>query len=204
MMKPTLLRTTLAAAALLGVAALAGCSNNDDTSEMPGMGSSASPSAATSGSTSTSAQFNDADVQFAQMMIVHHEQAVEMSDVILSKKGVNPEVTALAEQIKAAQQPEIDTMKSWLTTWGRESMSGHEMGNGQMTEEEMKALDEADGPTGQKLFLQGMIKHHQGAIQMAQNEITGGRNPDAIALARNIVDSQQKEIATMNGLLAKL
>jgi uncharacterized protein (DUF305 family) len=202
-MKPTLLRTTLAAAAL--VAALAGCSNNEDMSGMPGHASSASPTAAASGTATTSAEFNDADVMFAQMMIPHHEQAVEMSDMILAKEGVNPDVIALAQQIKAAQQPEIDTMKSWLSAWGRPTMAGgHQMDDGQMTEEEMKTLNEADGPTGQKLFLQGMIKHHQGAIQMAQTEITGGKNPDAVALARNIVDSQQKEITTMNGLLAKL
>jgi uncharacterized protein (DUF305 family) len=202
-MKPTLLRTTLAAAAL--AAALAGCSNNDDMSGMPGHASSASPSAAASGTPSASAEFNDADVMFAQLMIPHHEQAVEMSDMILAKEGVNPDVIALAQQIKAAQQPEIDTMKSWLSAWGRPTMAGgHQMDDGQMTEEEMKTLDEADGPTGQKLFLEGMVKHHQGAIQMAQTEITSGKNPDAVALARTIVDSQQKEITTMNGLLAKL
>jgi uncharacterized protein (DUF305 family) len=202
-MKPTLLRTTLAAAAL--AAALAGCSNNDDMSGMPGHGSSASPTAAASGSASASTEFNDADVTFAQMMIPHHEQAVEMSNMILAKEGVNPDVIALAQQIKAAQQPEIDTLKSWLSAWGREPMSGgHQMGDGQMTEEEMKALDEADGPTGQELFLQGMIKHHEGAIQMARIEVNDGENPDAIALARSIVDSQQKEITTINDLLAKL
>jgi uncharacterized protein (DUF305 family) len=202
-MKPTLLRTTLAAAAL--VAALAGCSNNEDMSGMPVHGSSASPTAAASGSASASAEFNDADVTFAQMMIPHHEQAVEMSDMILAKEGVNPEVISLAQQIKAAQQPEIDTMKSWLSAWGRPTMAGgHEMGDGPMTEEEMRALDEAEGPEAQKLFLEGMIKHHRGAIAMAQTEIANGKNPDAIALARSIVDTQQKEITTIEGLLAKL
>jgi uncharacterized protein (DUF305 family) len=172
---------------------------------MPGHASSASPSAAASGTSSASAEFNDADVMFAQLMIPHHEQAVEMSDMILAKEGVNPDVIALAQQIKAAQQPEIDTMKSWMSAWGRPTMAGgHQMDDGQMTEQEMKTLDEADGPTGQKLFLEGMINHHQGAIQMAQTEITSGKNPDAVALARSIVDSQQKEITTIKGLLAKL
>lgn len=203
-MNSTLLRTTLASAALLGVLSLAGCSNNDDMSGMPGHASSASPTAA-SGTASMSAEFNDADVTFAQMMIPHHEQAVQMSDMILAKEGVNPDVIALAQQIKAAQQPEIDTMKSWLSAWGRPTMAGgHQMGDGPMTEEEMKTLDEADGPTGQKLFLEGMIKHHRGAIAMAQTEIANGKNPDAIALARSIVDTQQKEITTIEGLLAKL
>jgi uncharacterized protein (DUF305 family) len=202
-MKSTPVRTTLAVAALVGAVTLAGCSNND----MPGMGSSASPSqqVSSSGTASASAEFNDADVTFAQMMIVHHEQAVAMSDMILAKSGVDPEVTALARQIKAAQQPEIDTMKGFLSAWGRQPMpSGMQMDDGQMTEEEMTALEEADGPTGQKLFLQGMIKHHEGAIQMAQTEIASGKNPDAIALAESIVESQQKEITTINDLLGKL
>jgi uncharacterized protein (DUF305 family) len=204
-MNSTLLRTTLASAALLGVLSLAGCSNNDDMSGMPGHASSASPTAAASGTATTSAEFNDADVTFAQMMIPHHQQAVQMSDMILAKEGVNPEVISLAQQIKAAQQPEIDTMKSWLSAWGRPTMAGgHEMGDGKMTEEEMRALDEADGPEAQKLFLEGMIKHHRGAIAMAQTEIANGKNPDAIALARSIVDTQQKEITTIEGLLAKL
>ena len=203
-MKPTLLRT-LATAALVSVFTLAGCSDNDDMSGMPGHANSPSPTATASGPATTSTEFNDADVTFAQMMIPHHEQAVEMSDMILAKEGVNPDVIALAQQIKAAQQPEIDTMKSWLSAWGRPTMAGgHQMGDGPMTEEEMKTLDEADGPTGQKLFLEGMIKHHQGAIRMAQTEITNGNNADAIALARNIVDTQQKEITTIEGLLAKL
>jgi uncharacterized protein (DUF305 family) len=73
-----------------------------------------------------------------------------------------------------------------------------------MTAEDMKKLEEADGPTAQKMFLEYMIKHHNGAIQMAQMEIQNGRNPDAVKLASSIIDSQQKEITTMNELLAKL
>lgn len=73
-----------------------------------------------------------------------------------------------------------------------------------MSPSQMDALDKADGPTGQKLYLQGMVKHHQGAIAMAQDEVAAGQDPDAVALARSIVSSQQAEITTMNGMLAKL
>ena len=79
---------------------------------MSGMGhNSASPAA--SSSATPVGEFNEADVMFVQMMIPHHEQAVDMSDMVLSKSGINPEVQALAKQIKAAQQPEIDMMNAW-------------------------------------------------------------------------------------------
>jgi uncharacterized protein (DUF305 family) len=208
-MKPLLFRTTLAAAALGVAVALAGCSSND-MSGMPGMSNSpaADPSSSSSAG-SASTEFNTADIMFAQMMIPHHQQAVEMSEIILNKTGVNSEVTVLAKQIKAAQQPEITTMTSWLSAWGSSpmpSMSGmdHGGGEGMMGAADMKKLEEADGPTGQKLFLEGMIRHHQGAIAMAQTEISNGKNTDAVALARKIAASQQKEITTMDELLSKL
>lgn len=205
----TTIRATLAATAVLGSVVLAGCS--DSSSGMPGMGSSSSAmpsmgaSSAAAPSASSAATFNDADVKFAQMMTPHHQQAVEMSTMILAKKGVDADVTTLAQQIKAAQQPEITTMQGWLTEWGQPTMGGMDMGgSGEMSQSDMDALDKADGATGQKLYLQGMVKHHQGAIQMAQDEVTSGKNPDAIALAKSIVSSQQEEITTINGLLAKL
>ncbi len=69
-------------------------------------------------SSSAKAEFNAADLMFAAMMIPHHEQAVMMSDMVLAKKNLDPAVRELAEQIKAAQQPEIDTMNGWLKVWG--------------------------------------------------------------------------------------
>lgn len=208
-MKPRLFRISLAAAALAAAAILGGCSNNNDMSGMPGMSSSpAVPSSSPPSDAASAADFNNADVMFAQMMIPHHQQAIEMSDIILKKSGVNPKVTALANQIKDAQQPEITTMTDWLQAWGSSplpSMSGMPMSNGQMmSAADMKKLEEANGPTAQKLFLEGMIEHHKGAIQMAQMEISSGKNPDAIQLAESIVASQQKEIATMTQLLETL
>jgi uncharacterized protein (DUF305 family) len=166
---------------------------------------SASPTA--SSSATPVGEFNEADVMFAQMMIPHHEQAVDMSDMVLSKSNINPEVEALAKQIKAAQQPEIDMMNAWLETWGRIPMpegSHHSTSDGMMSEEQMQELDEAKSADGQRLFLEGMIRHHQGAIKMAQAEIALGKNPDAITLAKNIADSQQAEAHTMTELLNKI
>jgi len=223
-----LTRKTLAAAAIGAVLALAGCSN-DETSGMPGMshgaatpatGGSASPSmtsgvatpAASGSSASASAAFNDADVTFARGMIPHHRQAVEMSDMILAKNDVDPQVRALAETIKAAQQPEIATMTGWLTSWGAPvtSSSGdhggmhHGGGDGMLTPEEMQELAQANTAEAQRMFLESMIEHHQGAVAMAETEIAKGSNPDAIALAQRIVDEQQAEITVMKRLLPAL
>jgi uncharacterized protein (DUF305 family) len=178
-MKLATLRSTLVSAAI--AAAIAGCSADDRTSGMPGHDASA-PGATSS--TNTAGQINDTDVMFAQMMIPHHNQAVDRNDMVLSKTGVHPQVTSLINQIKAAQQPEIDSMNAWLDAWGRQPMDeggSHHGGDGTITEEEMRQLDMANGTDGQRLFLRRMIKHHQGAIHMAQTEIASGKNPDARA-----------------------
>ncbi|WP_292726262.1 DUF305 domain-containing protein [Microbacterium sp. UBA837] len=173
---------------------------------MPGMdhGSSA-PSSSSSAAT---ADFNDADVMFAQMMIPHHEQAVEMSDMVLDKEGIDPGVLTLASDIKAAQQPEIDQLQSWLEEWGADSdtgsMEGMDHGGGMMSGDDMAALEAATGAEASRLFLEQMTMHHEGAITMAQDEVDNGQNPDAIAMAQTIIDTQTAEIATMQELLAQL
>lgn len=158
-------------------------------------------------------------MMFAHMMIPHHHQAIEMSDTIMGKQGIDPRVIDLAKQIKAAQGPEIDTMQGWLNQWGMTGMPGmtglpgtHNMPgmddmpgmDGMMSPADMQALQNAQGVDASKLFLTGMIKHHQGAITMAQNEIKNGQFADAIALAKSIATSQQNEIDTMNQILSSL
>lgn len=114
----------------------------------------------------------------------------------------------LATQIKNAQQPEIETMRGWLTDWGQPTMSSSggmdHGGDGMGTMEEMQELDQADAAAGQKMYLQMMVKHHQGAIRMARDEIAQGKNPQAIELARTIDTTQQAEITKMNELLTQL
>ena len=204
---PRALKTGLAALTITAALALAGCSDQDMGAMAP---SSAAPSAGSSGSSpSTSAEFNDADVMFVQMMMPHHEQAVAMSDTLLAKSGVDSDVTKLAEQIKAAQQPEIDTMKGFLTAWGQQEMGGmggmnHGSDDGMATDTQLKELDQADAQTGQKMYLQLMTAHHQGAVKMAETEVNDGKNPEAVDLAKNIIATQQQEIGTMKDLLGKL
>jgi len=154
---------------------------------------------------------NASDIMFVEMMIPHHEQAVEMSETILAKGGVDPEVVALAEQIRAAQEPEIALMEQWLDDWGLPSMSGmggmdHGGSGGQggmMSDAQMSELEEADGATGSTLFLELMIDHHDGAIEMAEDVIDDGRDADVRTLAEQIIVSQTAEIATMRELLSR-
>jgi uncharacterized protein (DUF305 family) len=181
--------------ALLALAGCAGTTGSGGMDNMPGMGSSAS----------AAADVNNADMQFTMMMIPHHEQAVEMADMVLAKDGIDERVITLAEQIKAAQGPEIELMESWLDDWGTPmgDMDGMDHG-GMMSNTDMQALEDADGAEASRLFLEQMIVHHEGAIDMAQTEVDNGQNADVIALAEAIIASQTTEIITMEDILATL
>jgi uncharacterized protein (DUF305 family) len=203
----TKLRMTAIVSIPMAIAiALAGCATTaGGASGMPGMdhggGSSSSPA------TTVQGEFNAADSMFAMMMIPHHEQAIEMSDVILAKTGVDQDVLDLAQQIKDAQAPEIELMQSWLDDWGMPTsggMDGMDHGNGMMSGDDMAALAAAEGDDAARLFLQQMIEHHQGAIDMAQDVLDDGANPEVLALAERIISAQTDEIATMEQLLADL
>lgn len=157
---------------------------------------------------------NSQDVMFAQMMIPHHEQAVEMA-ALAETRANNPEVKKLAADIKGAQDPEIKTMTSWLQSWGEETdiptsmdhgMSGHDMGatvSGMMSAEDMEKLKGASGVEFDKMFMTMMIQHHQGAIDMARNQIQGGQYGPAIQMAKDIEAAQTREIEKMNQLLVR-
>ena len=206
-------------AALAALAIAAGCSSNGNAQPT----ASSTPAPATSATTTAAATqgHNQADVMFAHHMIPHHSQAIDMSDMLLAKQGIDPRVSALATQIKAAQGPEIEQMTGWLELWGNPpmptpsgdmnmpGMPGHGdmpgmSGAGMMSEQDMAALQNAQGVEASKLFLTQMITHHEGAITMAQTEVEDGQYPDAVAMAQSIITSQQQEIDTMNGILASL
>ncbi len=161
----------------------------------------------------SSATHNDADIAFVQGMIPHHQQAVEMSDLALSQAG-SPAVTELAEQIKAAQGPEIEQMQGFLRTWGVKSAGGEHGGGhggsqgsggahpGMLSEDALAQLGQADGAQFDQLFLTGMIEHHRGAVAASQKELAEGESEEAQALAQEIIDAQEAEIAEMEQLLA--
>ncbi|WP_448809860.1 DUF305 domain-containing protein [Agromyces bauzanensis] len=203
------LRTiALPALGLLAALVLSGCTINT-TNEDAGMdGMSGMNHGSGSSQNEVSTEFNDADLAFTNEMIMHHQQAIEMADLVLDEDGVDPDVVALAENIKAAQQPEIDLMQSWLQAWGEPTMNTGDMdgmdhgGAGMMmSDDDMNALDAASGAAASSLFLEQMIVHHQGAIDMAEQEIDNGTNPDAIELAKKIVDDQTAEIQKMQEML---
>lgn len=144
-------------------------------------------------------EFSGNDLMFASMMVPHHEQAIEMSEMALAK-STNPEVIELATEIKNAQSPEIAEMKSWGDlTMG--SHMGHSM-DGMLSDDEMTALNSASGDEFDRLFLEGMIKHHEGAIEMAEM-VVDSQNTRASALGKEIIETQRLEIARMKELLKK-
>lgn len=204
-------RRALVAAVGVVTLALPACSAGQMGGMGHGGGRSAAPSsgAPSGGATNPGSEAkNPADVMFVVMMIPHHEQAVEMSDLLLAKSGVDADVRELAEQIKAAQQPEIDQMKGWLTDRGVDESQSSTMDHsghmdGMLSKEELEALRKADGPAGQKLFLAGMIEHHEGAIDMANNVLGVGKDPEVKKLAEAIVAGQQAEIVEMTEMLGR-
>ncbi|RJU01916.1 DUF305 domain-containing protein [Arthrobacter frigidicola] len=208
--------STLTGLALVLV--LAGCGAGPEAGHGSGHDSGQAPPSASSSPTVSAGLSNAADVEFAAGMIPHHEQAVEMSDSMLAKAGIDPEVTALATRIKAAQAPEIRTMKAWLDAWGKPgagggSGAGHASGHGgeavgggsgMMSGGQLEELAGAKGDEASRLFLAGMIEHHKGAIDMAEQELEAGADPGAKDLAASIVQAQESEIKEMEALLAGL
>lgn len=142
-------------------------------------------------------QFSSADIQFAEEMIPHHEQAVLMSGIALTNSS-SEEILSLAQEIKAAQAPEIEQMKSWQGVSASMHM-GHMM-DGMLSDEQIQQLRDAEGSTFDRLYLEGMIAHHQGAIKMAQ-KVTNSTNKEVAVLAAAIIDAQEKEIAYMQELI---
>lgn len=187
-------RTGRLLAGIIAVGALlAGCGDNDDMGDLHKSGGE-------------TAKANQADIAFAQDMIPHHEQAIEMA-TLAATRAKDQEVSKLAEQIEGAQDPEIKTMTGWLEEWGAPTGMDHgDMGGdmpGMMPDEDMAELAKATGATFDRMFLEMMIKHHEGAIEMSETELKDGQNADAKKLAQEIIDAQQAEIDTMNDLLGK-
>jgi uncharacterized protein (DUF305 family) len=186
------MRKTLTAALLAAsLLTLAACGNEDDNG--------------------SNAEHNDADVTFAQQMIPHHEQAIQMAG-LAETRAESQEVKDLAADIEAAQDPEIETMTGWLESWGEDipddGMSGMDHGDmssdempGMMSDDEMDDLMGSSGLGFDRMFLTMMIEHHEGAIEMAKTEQSDGKFPDAIELAEDIETAQTAEIRTMQDLL---
>ncbi|MGV3563318.1 MAG: DUF305 domain-containing protein [Nocardioides sp.] len=169
------------------------------------------------------AEFNQADVDFASQMIPHHAQALVMVDMA-DGRDVSPETADLMERIEAAQAPEIEQMTAWLEEWDQPvpdlgDMSGMGSGDmsdmdhsdmdmddmtgmtGMMSAEDMADLEAAEGSAFEQMWLSMMIEHHEGAVEMAEVEVAEGEYDEAVALAEEIIEAQEAEIAEMEALL---
>lgn len=170
-------------------------------------------------------EHSDQDVAFATDMVQHHAQALSMVD-LTRERPLNPEVAALAEQVREAQAPEIELMTDWLVDWDEEvpatmrdhSNAGHGdhsaaealegMGEdggsgmpGMLTAEQLAALEDAGDSEFEDLWLELMIAHHEGAVEMAEQQAAEGTYRPAVELAEDVVASQTAEIEQMRALL---
>jgi uncharacterized protein (DUF305 family) len=185
------------------VTTLAACGSDDTSSSDTTVAAVEAPA----GTSAAAVTLNEADVEFAQGMIAHHEQAVEMAEIALDPNvGASTEVVDLATRIQAAQEPEIDLMTGWLTAAGESTamdMSGDEMMSmeGMMSAEDMDALGASTGTEFDTMWLEMMIAHHEGAISQSETVKANGSNPDVLALADQIITAQQAEITEMQALL---
>lgn len=149
--------------------------------------------------TQSNSEYSSDDIAFAEQMIPHHEQAIEMAEIALINT-TNPEVLQLAQEIKDAQSPEIELMMSW-TGVKASTHAGHLM-DGMLSDSEISDLRGTRGKEFDVRFLQGMIKHHEGAIEMAR-KVTTSSNKDVANLSAAIIKAQELEITKMNELLSR-
>ena len=177
--------------------------------------------AAPAASVPSATEHNDADAAFASDMLQHHAQALSMIDLTV-ERPLDPEVVELAEQVRAAQGPEIETFSDWLTEWDEEvpetmrdhGNAGHDGGDlaesmagmdtsmpGMMSAEQMTELEESSDDEFQTLWLEMMVDHHTGAVEMADAHVENGQLMPAIDLARDIAEAQSSELETMQALL---
>lgn len=195
---------------LVSSLALTACGASDPADDDPGAQQD-------DAATAPQEQFNEADVEYVSGMILHHEQAVEMSEILAEKDRVDADVDALAQEIRTAQQSEVQEMESWLEAWGHAEHDEHaEHGGGQgdhedhgdhagmMSEQDLEDLADAEGPEASRLFLEQMIVHHEGAVTSAQEHLEAGENPEALALSEDVIDDQSAEIEEMEQMLTDL
>jgi uncharacterized protein (DUF305 family) len=195
-------RLTAPAVALVLTATLAACGSDDSSS------ADTTPATVAPGGSTATVALNEADIEFAQGMIAHHEQAIEMAEIALDPNvGASPEVINLATRIKGAQDPEVELMTGWLTAAGEpvvmDTSDGHDMSSmdGMMTAEQMDTMAAMTGADFDQMWLEMMIAHHEGAISQSETVKAEGSNADVLALADQIISAQQGEITEMQALL---
>nr|WP_198151571.1 DUF305 domain-containing protein [Kibdelosporangium sp. MJ126-NF4]CEL16545.1 putative lipoprotein [Kibdelosporangium sp. MJ126-NF4]CTQ90498.1 putative lipoprotein [Kibdelosporangium sp. MJ126-NF4] len=149
------------------------------------------------------------DVAFSQDMIVHHQQAVDMAELVRDRAA--PQVAAIAVGIAAGQRKEIGLFQGWLSLWNAPQVTSgghHDHGGapmpGMASIPDLHRLADATGNDLDIWFLQLMVRHHQGGARMAESAAQTAHQPQVRAMAKVIAADQQREIATMTGLLTSL
>ncbi|MEU0526820.1 DUF305 domain-containing protein [Streptomyces niveus] len=212
--RPPRRRLAVAGAITAGALLLAACGDGDMAGmDHGGESRESSPTASgKAGADRAPGAFNDADVAFAQGMIPHHQQAVEMS-ALAEGRASDAEIKALAVEIEKAQDPEITTMRTWLSTWGEPESAGEDMPGmdhgsgdtaGMMSGQDMRELTAAKGADFDKKFARLMIEHHNGAIAMARDERRDGGNAAAKKLAAEVIEAQTAEVEQLTAILDQL
>ena len=153
-------------------------------------------------------RFTPADVRFMQEMIGHHAQAIQMTQLLMSRT-MREDMRLLARRIELSQADEIETMQRWLRARGQGMSTGHihELMPGMLTIEEMNRLANANGAEFDRLFLEGMIRHHDGALVMVKalfDQPGAGQEVEIFAFASDVDVDQRIEIARMGAMLAEL
>ncbi|PXY31933.1 DUF305 domain-containing protein [Prauserella muralis] len=197
-MSKTTLRFVLPTVAVAGLLAGCGGAGVQDRQATP----------APESPTREQTRHNDADIAFAQQMIPHHQQAVDMAKLVPSRSS-NRQVLGLAKAVERAQTPEIRQLSGWLNRWGAPASGGHGAHGGHamtgpadmMSTHDLDRLGSLRGREFDRAWLRMMIEHHRGAIAMARTQLDRGADPEARQLARTIIDTQQAEIDTMTALL---
>lgn len=191
----------LIAIALLGVSVVSCSGQDSDTTDTPQTDKDGV--AVTSGANQP-AEVNGVDLHFLAMMTPHHQQAVDMSKIILAAQGTSAATADLADRIKVGQEEEIDTMVDWAEQWDQhdlmEQHSQH-IANGMITPEQLDQLKTLEGEEADTLFLQLMHSHHAGAVAMTQDQIDNGGYQPLVDLAQQMIDVQTAEMREMEQLL---
>lgn len=192
--------------ATLGALLLTACGNDDDMSGMDHGSGGSSNSKADSNKADSSGTFNDADVTFAQMMVPHHQQALEMAE-LADGRASDAQLKDIVAKIEKAQEPEIRTLTGWLKSWKQPTAMEHTMPGmmpGMMSAKDMDELTAMKGAEFDKMFAEMMIDHHNGAISMAKDEQKNGKHADAMKMAGDIATGQSAEVKQLQGILDRL
>ncbi len=186
---------------LLAAAVLSLSVNRSDTTNVMGSGSGHMGHGSSS---SSNANYTGADIMFLQMMIPHHQQAIDISNLAM-KSSQDPELIELAKIIARDQAAEIKQMKAWLTDAGASEAMGHSMDGmgGMLNDDELAALSAATGKEFDVLWLKGMTEHHDGAIHMTQM-IEDAQNSDIKEFGTKVIKDQSEQIAQMKKMLVRL